>query len=98
MDLNLKKASRTLPHTPLFLSSISFLPTFQTTSIIPPTLVMAGQQAPTKMERILVARYGPLVLPVPLNFMPAGEYQKYMPKLTNTEGVTDEEQRVKAPF
>jgi len=52
---------------------------------------MAGQQAPTKMERIIATRYGPLVLPVPLNAMPAGEYQKYIPKFTSIEGVTVEE-------
>jgi len=52
---------------------------------------MAGQQAPTRIERIVAARYGPLVLPVPLNPMPVGEYQKYMPKFTGTEGVTVEE-------
>ena len=53
---------------------------------------MAGPQVPTKMERIIAARYGPLVLPIPLNDMPAGEYQKYMPKFIGTEGVTSEEQ------
>ena len=47
--------------------------------------------APTKMERIIAARYGPLVLPTPLNAMPIGEYQKYMLKFTGTEGVTAEE-------
>jgi len=47
--------------------------------------------APTKMERIIVARYGPLVLPTPLNAMPSGEYQKYRTKFTRTEGVTVEE-------
>lgn len=52
---------------------------------------MAGAQALTKMERIIAARYGPLVLPTPLNAMPTGEYQKYMPKFTRTEGVTAEE-------
>ena len=30
-------------------------------------------------------------MPVPLNAMPAGEYQKYMPKFTGTKGVTTEE-------
>jgi len=46
---------------------------------------------PTKMERIIVARYGPLVLPTPLNTMPTGEYQKYIPNFTRTKGVTAEE-------
>jgi len=52
---------------------------------------MAAPQVPTKIERIITARYGPLVLPTPLNAMPNGEYQKYMPKFIGTEGVTTEE-------
>lgn len=52
---------------------------------------MAGQQAPTKIERIVAARYGPLVLPVPLKPMPVGDYKEYMPKFTGTKGVTAEE-------
>lgn len=50
---------------------------------------MVGPQAPTKMEIIIAARYGPLILPTPLNVMPTEEYQKYMPKFIGTEGVTD---------
>jgi len=52
---------------------------------------MEDPQAPTKMERIIAARYGPLVLPTPLNAMPVGEYQKYMHKFTGIDGVTAEE-------
>ena len=52
---------------------------------------MAGPQAPTKMERIIAARYGPLVLPTPLIAMPTGEYQKYKPKFIGIEGVIAEE-------
>ena len=52
---------------------------------------MAGPQAPTKMERIITARYGPLILPTPLNAMLTREYQKYMPKFTGSEGVSVEE-------
>jgi len=51
---------------------------------------MAGQQSPTKMEIIIAARYGPLVFPIPLSAMPIGDYQKYMPKFTGTEGVSAE--------
>jgi len=91
LDSSPKKASHTIHHIPLSLSSISLLPTIQSTSILQPILVMAGQQAPTKMERIIAARYGPLVLPIPLKSMPAREYQKYMTKFTGTEGVTAEE-------
>jgi len=42
---------------------------------------MAGPQAP---------RYEPLILPTPLNAIPTGEDQKYMPKFTGTEGVLAE--------
>jgi len=52
---------------------------------------MVGPQAPTKMERIIAARYGPLILPTPLNAMPTGEYWKHRPKFTRTKGVTTEE-------
>ena len=55
------------------------------------TTTIAGPQAPTKMERIISARYVPLILPTPLNAMPTGEYQKYRPKFTGTEGVIVEE-------
>lgn len=91
LDLSPKKVSHTVHHIPLSLSSISFSPTIQSTSILPPTPAMAGQQAPTKMERIIASRYGPPVLLVLFNAMPAGEYQKYMPKFTGTDGVTAEE-------
>ena len=90
MDLSPNKASLPVHHIPLALSVISQLPTFQT-AITASTPVMEGPQAPTKMERIIAARYGPLVLPIPLNAMPTREYQKYMPKFTGTEGVTAEE-------
>ena len=63
----------------------------QTSSTLLVTTVMSGPQAPTKMERIIATRYGPLILTTPLNAMPTGEYQKYMPKFTGTEGVTAEE-------
>jgi len=91
LNLSPKKASHTVQNIPLSLSSITLLQTTQSANVLPHTPVMAGQQAPTKMERIMAARYGPLVLLVPLNAMPAGEYQKYMPTFTGTEGVTTEE-------
>ena len=43
------------------------------------------------MEKIIAARYGPLIPSTPLNAMPTGEYQKYMPKFTGIEGVSAEE-------
>jgi len=73
------------------MSSITLLPTIQSASILPNIPNMAGQQAPTRIERIIVARYGPLVLPMPLNPMLVGEYKKYMPKFTRIEGVIAEE-------
>lgn len=91
LDLSPKKNSHTFNHIPWCLPSISLLPTIQATSILPPIPVMAGQKAPTKMERIIAARYGSLVFHVPLNAMPIGEYHKYMPKFTGAEGVTTAE-------
>lgn len=52
---------------------------------------MVGKKSLTKIERIIAARYGPLVLPIPSNAMPVGDYQEYMPKFTSTEGVIAEE-------
>ena len=52
---------------------------------------MAGPEAPTKMERIIAAKYGPLILPTPLNAMPIGEYHKYRPKFIGIEGVAAKE-------
>lgn len=52
---------------------------------------MASQQALTKIERIIAARYAPWVLPTPLNAMPEGDYQECMAKFTGTEGVIAEE-------
>jgi len=86
-----KEASHSVQNIPLSLSSITLLPTIQSASILPNIPIMAGQRAPTRIERIVAARYGPLVFLVPLNPMPVGEFQKYMPKFTGTEGVIAEE-------
>ena len=43
------------------------------------------------MERILVARYAPLILPNPLATMPTGDYLKYMPKFTGEGDFTAKE-------
>ena len=45
----------------------------------------------TNMERILVARYAPLIFPNPLAAMPTGDYPKYMPKFTGEGDFTTEE-------
>lgn len=91
LNLSPKKGFHSAQNIPLSLPSIALLPTIQFASILPHIPIMAGQQAPTKIERIVAARYGPLVLPVPLNPMLVGEYKKYMPKFTGTEGVTAKE-------
>jgi len=91
LNLSPKKASHSVQNIPLSMPSIKLLPTIQSTSLLPHTPVMEGQQAPTKIERIVATRYGPLVLPIPLNPIHVGEYHKYMPKFTGTEGVTAKE-------
>ena len=53
---------------------------------------MAGQQPPLDMmDRMVVARYAPLVLPQPLNALPGGDYQKYFPRFNGKGGTTTEE-------
>jgi hypothetical protein len=53
---------------------------------------MEGANTPiNKMDSIVAARYAPLVLPQPLNALPAGDYLKYMPKFTGEEDVTAKE-------
>ena len=43
------------------------------------------------MDAIVAARYAPLVLPHPMNPLPAGDYLKYMPKFTGEGGITVKE-------
>ena len=45
----------------------------------------------TRMERIVAARYAPLVLTHPLSPLLNGDHQKYMPKYTGEEDTTAEE-------
>jgi hypothetical protein len=48
-----------------------------------PNIPMAGANPPpNRMDAIVAARYAPLVLPHPMNPLPAGDYLKYMPKFT----------------
>jgi hypothetical protein len=42
------------------------------------------------MDAIVAARYSPLVLPQPMNALPAGYYLKYMPKFTREDITTQE--------
>ena len=39
------------------------------------------------MDQMVAARYAPLVLPHPLNALPGGDYQKYLPRF-NGQGET----------
>ena len=45
---------------------------------------------------MVAARYAPLVLPHPLNALPGGDYQKYLPRF-NGQGETTAEEHWK-PF
>jgi hypothetical protein len=58
----------------------------------PPNIPMAGANPPlNRMDAIVAARYAPLVLPHPMNPLPAGDYLKYMPKFTGEGDITAEE-------
>jgi ribonuclease HI len=53
---------------------------------------MAGANPPpNRMDAIVAARYAPLILPQPLNPLPAGDYLKYMPKFSGEGDLTAEE-------
>jgi hypothetical protein len=53
---------------------------------------MAGANPPrNRMDAIVAARYAPLVLPHPLNALPAGGYLKQLPKFTGEGDITAEE-------
>jgi hypothetical protein len=53
---------------------------------------MAGENPPMiRMEAIIAARYAPLVLPQPLNALPADGYLKQLPKFTGEGDVTADE-------
>ena len=74
-----KETSPPIHHTPLFMSVTPHPSIIQTASTLLASTVMAGPQAPTKMERIITTRYGPLIVSTPLNSMPTREYHKYRP-------------------
>jgi uncharacterized small protein (DUF1192 family) len=57
-----------------------------------PNIPMAGANPPpNRMDAIVAAKYAPLILPQPLNPLPAGDYLKYMPKFSGEGDVTIEE-------
>ena len=45
------------------------------------------------MDRIIAARYAPLVMPQPLHALPGGDYQKYLPRFNGQGDTTTEEHR-----
>ena len=49
------------------------------------------------MDRIVAARYAPLVMPQPLHALPGGDYQKYLPRF-NVQGDTTAEEHWNAFF
>jgi hypothetical protein len=58
----------------------------------PPNIPMDGANPPpTRMDAIVAARYAPLILPHPMNPLPAGDYLKYMPKFSGEGDITAEE-------
>jgi hypothetical protein len=84
-------ASPKIP-SPLLISPSSQSLVIQTPSASTYTVIMTSTpQNLTKMEKFVAARYAPLVLLNPLNAMPTGDYQKYMPKFSGVEEVTVEE-------
>jgi hypothetical protein len=57
-----------------------------------PNIPMPGANPPpTRMDAIVAARYAPLILPHPMNPLPAGDYLKYMPKFSGEGDITVEE-------
>ena len=61
-------------------------------------LKMAAHNQPLDMmERMVASRYAPLVLPQPLNALPGGYYQKYLPRF-NGQGETTAEEHWDAFF
>jgi uncharacterized small protein (DUF1192 family) len=57
-----------------------------------PNIHMAGANPPpNRMDAIVTARYTPLILPHPVNPLPAGDYLKYMPKFSGEGDITVEE-------
>jgi hypothetical protein len=58
----------------------------------PPNIPMVGSNPPmTRMEAIIATRYAPLVLPQPLNALPADGYLKKLPRFTGEGDITAEE-------
>ena len=52
---------------------------------------MAQNQTLDMLDRMVASRYAPLVLPQPLNSLPRGDYQKYLPRFNGQGETTAEE-------
>ena len=52
---------------------------------------MVGQQPLDMMDRMVATRYAPLVLSHPINSLPGGDYQKYLPRFNGQDETTAEE-------
>jgi hypothetical protein len=79
--------SHSVSSTPVLPLQTSLSPSFPT-----PVVLMAGANPPLNiMDAIVATRYAPLILPQPMNPLPAGDYLKYMPKFTGEEDITVEE-------
>ena len=52
---------------------------------------MVAQQPVDMMDRMVAARYAPLVLPQPLNALHGRYYQKYFPRFNGQGETTTEE-------
>ena len=83
-----KKAKTVSPgKIPLFHLKVGKTPFQPSSSQISPSpksvsLKMVAQNQPIDMmDRMVAARYAPLVLPHPLNALPGGDYQKYLPRI-----------------
>jgi len=56
---------------------------------------MADANLPrNRMDAIVAVRYAPLTLPQPMNYLPVGDYLRYMPKFTGEENITVEDHLV----
>ena len=53
--------------------------------------MVAQNQTLDMMDQMVAARYAPLVFPQPLNALPGGYYQKYLPRF-NEQGETTAEE------
>ena len=60
-------------------------------SLNPSSSKMAGHQPLDMMDKMVATRYAPLFLPQPLNALPGGDYQKYLPRFNGQGEITAEE-------